>query len=506
MPDIMGGIRRKLKFFDLIKPGTFMTLLFWWVISAAAAFLFSYRVCGVVGAEADASLAGALAAVAVTAVYAAVIVHKEISSLKLIIDEDGEVMTNIVGGTMISCNDDFFTIKKCTDRFYSMTGYRFGEIARRYRGEFSKMLVGDESRGEFARLKRRLRETGSGQVRYKLLRGDGTDMWVACSSFLTKDRGGNSVVYSVFLDITEEMNLQQKYALAEARNKIVFENINSGIFEWDMIRGTIDISDHMERRFIGAVKDGPIPALNVKNYIEPEDYEHLIEKIESVKNGDSDKIVMTLGLKNADGTVTHSDMSLVAIRDHNYVAVRMVGILIDVEERHRREEELRSKASRDSLTGLYNKGATQQLIENTLELRGNQEHAVVLCDIDDFKSVNDTFGHGVGDEAVKMIARLLSETFDRGCVIGRTGGDEFMVLCRNIGGDYYRLRKQIRRLNENRPTIEEGGLRRELTLSIGVALYPNGGRTYDELYKNADTALYKVKERGKAGYEVYTGY
>ena len=71
------------------------------------------------------------------------------------------------------------------------------------------------------------------------------------------------------------------------------------------------------------------------------------------------------------------------------------------------------------MTGIYNRGATQKLIESTLELRGDQEHALILCDIDDFKSVNDTFGHGIGDEAIKTVANLLSSVFDYDSVVGR---------------------------------------------------------------------------------------
>ncbi len=493
------------KFFEIISPKTLIIRTVWCGIIAAAVFVLSKWIYDTLSRRSDVSaIAAALTAFLVVVVYAGILIKKVMDRFKFIIKEDREIIRNIVGGTMITCDDDFFTIKKCTPMFYDMLGYKRGEILERYRREFDKMLVGDESRLEFAKLKHKLHESGHAQARYKLLKGDGSELWVAVRSFLVKGIGRDPSVYTVLLDISREMNLQRRYMLAEARNKIVLENINSGIFEWDLMRNTLEISDQMERRFFGREADGVLPAAIVKDYIDAEDFRLLSEKIESMRNNGTDKIEMTLKLKNVDGSYTHSDVSLIAVRDNNNVAVRAVGILIDVEERHQREEKLRGEASRDSLTGIYNKGATQKLIESAIELRPEQEHALILFDVDNFKSVNDTFGHGVGDETIKKVADLLGDTFCRGSIAGRIGGDEFMVFCRGIGGDYGRLRMLLDRIKENKPVIGEGEKRREITLSAGVALYRKDGATYDELYKNADIALYKAKNSGKNRYEFYS--
>lgn len=503
--DSLGGGGKKIRFFEIIKPGLFATLFVWCVVLAAGAFLLSRRFYGGSDGGADSLALPVLSALGVVLIFGACVLCYVIHALRSVIRAESEIMEKVMGGAMVTVNDEFFTIKKCTDKFYKILGYEPGQIIARYRREFCRMLSGDESRREFDRLRSQIRKRGSGSAKCKVIRGDGSEMWISCHSFLAENRGGESVIYTVISDISEEMDLRRQYALSEARNKIVFENINSGIFEWNIMEGTLEFSDVLRQRIFGLDTESGISDRVVREYIAEEDYRQLLDKIDSVKEGNSDKIAMTLGLRNSDGTVTHSDMSLIAIRDHNHVAVRMVGILIDVEERHRREEELRSRASIDALTGLCNRGATQNLIVNTLSLRGNQEHAIILCDVDNFKSVNDTFGHGTGDEALKMIAALLSETFSRGSVVGRVGGDEFMVMCRNIGGDYRRLEMLLGELNRNHPAITEGGVRRDLTLSVGVALYPRDAETYEGLYKCADMALYQAKGEGKARYVIYRG-
>lgn len=496
---------KKTGFLDVFSTSQLIWQFFWCVVFMLVIGSLTFLVvksCGdgeSISAHGSALVISVETGIIIFVIFMISVIFKYISYLKNSIDEDNEIMSNVVGGTMLTCFDDLFTIKKVTPVFYTLLGYSTGEIKAKYHSEFSRLLVGDESKLEFARQKRSLRENGHSQAQYKVRCGDGNEIWVSSRSHLTRSRSGEQIVYTVLFDISAEKTIQEKLILAETRNKIVFENINSGIFEWDIINNTLQVSDQLLIRYL-AVGEHNISISEVQNVIHPEDFEVLKDMVTSIRSGESDKIRMTLRLHCNDGEFTHCNLNLISIRDNNNVPVRAVGIIIDVEEQFKLESDLRHKADMDPLTGIYNKGATQKLVENTIELRGSQQHALIMFDMDDFKSVNDTFGHGVGDIAIKTIADLLRKIFGQDSVIGRIGGDEFMVMCRNIDGDINGLCDKFNRLKSENPHVESGGRVKSLTLSVGVALYPDDAQNYTELYRNADIALYKAKRGGKDRY------
>lgn len=492
-------------FFDVIKFKTFIAKLIWGAVITIAisvvSFIFANSYAG--GSPAVPWVISILEILIGALIIALTFSLDYIHGMRLILDEDGEIISNVVGGTMVTYNDELFTMKKVTPIFYSLLGYKPGELKSKYHAEFYKLLVGEESKRQFLKQKNELRDKGFSQVQYKLRRGDDSEIWVSAKSYLYETEDFKQTVFTVLFDISDEKNLEQKFLLSEARNKIVLANINSGIFEWDLMNNTLEISDQLEQRFIGKSSGNIINASYIRDLIAPDDYEALYEKIRRMRDNEIDKIEMTIGLREPSGEYTHSDISLIGVRDNNNIIVRAVGILLDVEERHRREQQLQREASRDSLTQIYNKGATQKLVESTLELRDNQEHALVLCDMDNFKSVNDTFGHGVGDEAIKSIAVHLTSIFGNDSVVGRIGGDEFMVLCRNTENIHDELTRKLERLNSEAPVIEVGDRRKLLNLSVGVAFYPKDATTFKDLYKNADVALYRAKRSGKMRYEYF---
>ncbi len=496
---------KKIDFLDVFSVSQLIGQLIWCIIFMLGIGALTFMVVKTCGDGVNISVVGSAwvisveTAIIVFVIFTLSIIFKYIIGLKNIIDEDNEIISNVVGATMLTCFDDVFTIKKVTPVFYTLLGYSEGDIRSKYHSEFNRMLVGEESKLEFARQKRLLREKGYSQAQYKVRCGDGAERWISSRSRLTRKRNGERIVYTVLFDISDEKTIQEKLILAEKRNKIVFENINSGILEWDIINNTLQVSDQLLLRF-GARGENNIGAPDVQRVVHPEDFEILKDMTDSIRSGERDKMRITMRLRCNDGEFTHCDLNLIAIRDNNSVPVRAVGIVIDVEEQFKLEAELRHKADIDPLTGIYNKGATQKLVENTLEIRDSQQHALIMFDMDNFKSVNDTFGHGAGDVAIKTIADLLRKIFERDSIIGRIGGDEFMVMCRNIEGDINGLCDKFERLKAENPHVESGGRVKPLTLSIGAALYPNDAKNYTDLYRNADIALYKAKRDGKNRY------
>ncbi|WP_251207161.1 sensor domain-containing diguanylate cyclase [Acetatifactor aquisgranensis] len=168
------------------------------------------------------------------------------------------------------------------------------------------------------------------------------------------------------------------------------------------------------------------------------------------------------------------------------------------------QDVLRQKAERDALTGLLNRQAFEQLKE---QLRNSSDTiAFLLIDVDVFKSINDTYGHDVGDQALIKVAKLLEENFRKADYVLRIGGDEFAVIMEKTGPDRKQvISGKINAINGllQHPTEEElsRGPFPKYSLSVGIAFSEKG--FHDELFQQTDQALYHTKENGRCGYTFY---
>nr|UWI51370.1 diguanylate cyclase [Clostridioides difficile] len=187
-------------------------------------------------------------------------------------------------------------------------------------------------------------------------------------------------------------------------------------------------------------------------------------------------------------------------------SVRMISYRENIDEEKNRELLLLERSQRDSLTGLYNKGVTEDFISTFLKSDKNQnsEHIFLIFDIDDFKNVNDKYGHAFGDFVISEFALELKSQFREDDIIGRIGGDEFIVLIKDFNSGNYVITDKLERfcskINQKRFAEHEEF---SISCSIGVAIYPEHGCKYSELYEKADQALYYAKGHGKNSFHIF---
>ncbi|MEG0072237.1 MAG: sensor domain-containing diguanylate cyclase [Raoultibacter sp.] len=177
----------------------------------------------------------------------------------------------------------------------------------------------------------------------------------------------------------------------------------------------------------------------------------------------------------------------------------------DINEDKKAELALLYRAQHDLMTGLYNKNTTQEKIEEILtsEKGSLEKHIFFIIDLDYFKLINDRFGHAFGDAVLSQTSAKIGELFRTGDIIGRIGGDEFVVFMSNIKNEKIAFLKAQELCDSLAETYTQNGVEQKMTASVGIALYDKHGKTYDELYRHSDTALYHAKEQGRCRYSLY---
>lgn len=190
----------------------------------------------------------------------------------------------------------------------------------------------------------------------------------------------------------------------------------------------------------------------------------------------------------------------------NEVAVGRVLNFSDITERVKMEEELQHQALYDSLTGLPNRVLLQHKLREAMA-QADKNHSyfsVMFIDLDRFKLINDSLGHDIGDELLKQTAIRLLANMREEDTLARLGGDEFVVLMTNIKNQAIILEKAnaIVRLFQEPFNIANRHV--TVTASIGTCVYPDDGKTIEELLKNSDSAMYQVKESGANNFQFYT--
>ena len=172
----------------------------------------------------------------------------------------------------------------------------------------------------------------------------------------------------------------------------------------------------------------------------------------------------------------------------NGIPVRMVGVVTDISDLKEQADSLKKAVNLDPFTGLYNKEYAITLINRILKKDSNLKHALIVLDIDNFKSFNDTFGHDKGDKVIKAVAQKIKSTFRKSDIVGRFGGDEFIIFSRDVQNAQWLHDKFSDLIRFEVEHIV-------CTNSIGVSFFPQNGTDFNELFKKADTALYRAKEK-----------
>ncbi|HHW46681.1 MAG TPA: sensor domain-containing diguanylate cyclase [Clostridiales bacterium] len=287
-------------------------------------------------------------------------------------------------------------------------------------------------------------------------------------------------------------------------DKKITEMFNDIFFKYNIQTRTLYSSKNLGEEIKPVNTDCDL-FLFFKGKVHPADRQkwvHMYEKLISEKKHVKSK------LRLAENPEQYSwyMVELSPVLDEKGKIVSIAGKASDINEIIEETEQFKEKAMRDPLTGFYNKNATAELINEYLAGEGKDKvHSMLFIDIDNFKYINDTLGHLFGDKVLIDISEKIKKMFRSTDLVGRIGGDEFVILIKETGSlkTTYDKVEHIRRIFDK--VYHHNNVSYNITGSIGVAIYPQNGTTYEELIKNADDALYIAKSKGKNQFAVYSG-
>ncbi len=288
--------------------------------------------------------------------------------------------------------------------------------------------------------------------------------------------------------------------------EIILKQTENVLFEWDISTDTISFSDTWEVMF-----DFPPSTRDVRHrlaaggFFHPDDLPLLLDRLRGLERGDSYQMAEVRVVKR-NGNCLWCRFRATAIRNPDGTLQKICGIIINIDEEKRMERALQDRAERDALTKMLNKQISQKQAQEYLEQHAGKEPcALLIIDLDNFKFFNDQYGHLFGDTVLRQAAREIRKMFRAQDIVGRIGGDEFMILMRDVGSREVVERRCARLVAVLQNLFMGQETTCSLSCSIGVALSPEHGTTYVDLFRHADQALYQAKNLGRGRYVFYSG-
>ncbi len=440
-----------------------------------------------------------------------------------------EIVNYMPGGMHICYLSEPVHLEYSSEGLCRMLGYSREEFERITQQNYDMHLL-PEDRQKFSEFARSLADNpGIKTLIYRMKRKDGSVIYVSDTMKARVDSDGVVRGYSSVTDITalkeaenEILMQREKYKKLYTELKISHENLQlistvSGLmfFEYDVKTHTF-ISFENSDSLLGASADELLKRLEEQkakydgdNYtgcpyflLHPDD-KAVWMAADAERDNYSDEFYAEVRLLHKDGKYHWFAIRKRFLTDENGENAIEIGCVWNIDKSRQEVSNLRHRAEIDPMTNLYNKPSAYAMIERTLSDEPNQTHVLLFIDIDNFKQINDTFGHEIGDEAICFVADAMRLKFRSYDILARFGGDEFIAFLPNVMS-----RKAIEEKARNLCGIVSGfegfgnaGIR--LSVSIGIA-FSNGEKTAQELCEKSDAALYRVKAHGKGKTAVYS--
>ena len=331
----------------------------------------------------------------------------------------------------------------------------------------------------------------------RLGRANGGEMWVNTHYRVVND-DGSITTYAAVSDVTEQIESRRREEAREETYHMVLNDTGTMVFDYDPAADRFNFLIHSgdsELQTVEKITDN----IQMFTTVPPEDRKVFLGTLlKLAKTAGEEEVIVHVAI---GGYPRRYKVLYKSIPDESGNIYKVVGMAQDVEDEETRLESVQAKAMYDTLcVDIFNKQTTETQIR--AELERSTGGVLMMVDVDDFKSINDTLGHMFGDEFLKKFASTVKSEFRESDIVGRYGGDEFFVFMSHATASL--AEKKANRLLERISQIEVP-LKDGVKSSIGIASVSPANREYKRLLKQADSALYQAKNLGKNCVVVFDG-
>jgi len=391
-------------------------------------------------------------------------------------------------------------------RWKEMIGYRDDELVNEFATWESHVNPED-----LQQVLKGIQENIDGKTEYyqgnhRLKHKDGHWVWILSRGKTQFDKSGKAVRMSgTHTDISKEKEMQIKYAqqaqmIEQTHDSVISTDLEGNIITWNY--GSEFIYGYKAEEAIGK---------HITMIHREEDLEDFKISIEQLMQTGEYKADVYLVAKSKE--IVSISLSLSLLRDENGNPTYMVSYAQDITKRKiaeskilEQKQDLQYQAHHDPLTALPNRVLFNDRLEQAIEKakRSETNLALLFIDLDHFKEINDSLGHAVGDEILKVTTQRLKEVIRHEDTLARLGGDEFTIIMEDLkdGHDASVLANKVLKVLADEININDNRL--YISSSIGISLYPQDGTSVSDLLKYADSAMYKAKDEGRNNYQFYS--
>jgi len=389
----------------------------------------------------------------------------------------------------IAVLDNEFRIISINKSFEKVFQYSIEDIKQR---NITDVLCDEKFYGESEYFKDCI--TGGEFVREETLRKrkDGTLVNVSLLGYPITLKGEQIGVYVIYTDLSNVKEIESKKRLFSE----IFRNNTVGVVITD-IDGKIQWINSAFTEITGYTEkevNGKKPNILKSGIHDQEYYSNMWNSI--LNSGKWQGEVFN---KRKDGELYQISLNIFAIRDDKGIIDHFVGMLSDITDVKQKEIRIETLTNKDSLTDLFSRDYFVNRLNNEISRRNKNKDldgklAIIFLDIDDFKEINDTLGHIVGDIILKEFAKRLKASIRENDIAARFGGDEFIIMLLLAKENYEILHIANRILEEISKPFVMDSIELHITASLGIAKYPDDGSDSTALIRNADIAMYRSKE------------
>lgn len=424
-----------------------------------------------------------------------------------------------------------------SDRLYELLGYTREESTNTFSNW--KVLVHPDDRDlmEQRRIDYLQGRTPVYECEYRVRKKDGEYLWIQARGKLQRDAEGKVEQFAgSMIDVTDQklyelkleesnkeleqicteltatqaelkenydrlLEHQEKLRRSEERYRLVTEASNGGTWEVDLVHNTWYYSPRWYE-LLGCPKEERSFNGSMKELVHADDAARFEQELEAVQMNRKELFECEYRLRHQNGSYRWFLGRGKALLDAKGTPYRMAGSIVDNHELKLYQERLQHLAYHDSLCDLPNRRCLLEEME-TIFTQPGARGALCFIDVDNFKFVNDTLGHKIGDGILRDASSRLTSVTEHEGMLFRLGGDEFVILLKDVESRDQVIALVDRLLESFKAPFRIQDNELHISISVGVSFYPEDGASGEEILKNADVAMYAAKEEGKGKYIIF---